>query len=149
MDLDEDSKTRLIKEFQFVIGKMEECKTNLPDMLFYYSGLGGAVNRELNIKWDRGLMLIHMVLQYSYMEMQAGIKDPRYTQTLHIEKFQDCLLEACTDLAHSLSGKSASSDTLWYILSRIAELSYVLTGNGYYNFVRGNLPLHQYKQLFL
>ena len=137
MELRDDIRQTLAKEFQFAVSKMEQTQESFADFLYYYSAIYGAVNRAFNVTWDRELSLLYMVTHYSYREMH-GLLDVGRHKWLPPE-VPGQLTNACKELTQLFVENTLTRENLYPLLARISELSYATTGNGFYNLDKGNL----------
>ena len=141
MKIRDDIRLVLADEFEFALSKMRELPS-LPDfgqVLFYYSAFAGALNRALNLQWNRDLALLHFVMQFSYNEINIAVDLGR----LHLidDTLHQHLLEVCKNISQLFRDDLVTPETLYPLVARITELSYSTTGNGRYNLQKGNLVL--------
>ena len=139
MELRDDIRHTLAKEFEFAVSKMEQSQGSFADFLYYYSAFYGALNRAFNLTWDRELSLLYMVTHYSYREMH-GLIDVGRHKWLPPE-VPGHLTSACKELARLFAENTLTRENLYPVLARISEVSYATTGNGFYNLDKGNLRL--------
>ena len=141
MQIRDDIRQMLASEFSFAVSKMEELP-HLPmfgELLFYYSAFFGAINRAVNLEWNRELVLLHFIMQFSHAEMNAIVE----RRQLHFldEMLPQHLTDVCKQIAQIFSTNTMTPDNLYPLIARITELSYSTTGNGRYNLRKGNLVL--------
>ena len=142
MQLREDIRQTLADEFSFASDQMDKAG-DLQEMLYYYSAFYGAAFRALNLEWDRELALVHLVLQSSHRDLTqltAGLSGGQRLFAIPPEITKE-LTKSCTELAYLFGSGQTDMATMSPLLARIAEISYASTGNGRYNYVRGNLKL--------
>jgi hypothetical protein len=128
----------LAKEFRYVATKMQQEK--LPQKkLFYFSALFGESQRVLNYEWDRDLALVHMVIQQTHIHLSS--QAPSIGTLLPIDGsiIYQQLTQTTLDLAEHFEKPEdiAKNEELYQILSRIAEIAYVASGNGSYLYEKG------------
>lgn len=142
MQLRDDIRQTLATEFAFASSKMD-ASGDLLEMLYYYSALYGAANRALNLEWNRELALVHATLQYTYQEMNALAEGLSRGQKLFSppDELPKELPKSCTELAELFKSGQTDMAHIYPILGRLAELAYATTGNGRYNYAKGNLKL--------
>lgn len=139
MNLPAQYRNSLVRELKAAAELMN--KTAEPaDKLFYFSAAFGETGRILNYHWDKDLALVHIVLQTIYNtingRVQTMLSGADRTVRLPGEFFHALTIET-ESLADAVEARN--SDTILTILSRLAELSYLSTGNGYYLFSKGAL----------
>ncbi|MCY3954719.1 MAG: hypothetical protein OXF47_01835 [Nitrospira sp.] len=139
MELREDIRETLASEFNFAVGKMEQSQQEALELLYYYSAFFGAVHRALNVEWNRELALCHLVMNSSYKEMQIAVEQ----RILNFvpPNMPEILTNACKEIARLFETNTITTENLYPLLAKIAELSYATTGNGHYNVMKGNLKL--------
>lgn len=142
MQLRDDIQQTLASEFSFASDMMDKAG-DLVEMLYYYSAFYGAVFRAINLEWNGELALLHLLLQSSHREINQLAEGLVRGQKLFATppELPKELVKSCTELADMFEAGKTDTDTLYPIFVRIAELSYASTGNGRYNWVRGNLKL--------
>ena len=139
MELRDDIRQTLATEFNFAVGKMEQSQQAHLELLYYYSAFFGAINRALNLEWNRELVLCHLVMNSSYKDMQVAVEQ----KILNFvpPALPEILTNVCKEIARLFDTNTMTTENLYPLLARIAELSYATTGNGYYNIMKGNLRL--------
>lgn len=139
MELRDDIRQTLAAEFNFAVGKMEQSQQASFDLLYYYSAFFGAIQRALNLEWNRELALCHMIMNSSYKEMQAAVEQ----QMINFvpPTLPENLTNSCKEIARLFDTNTMTPENLYPLLAKIAELSYATTGNGHYNIMKGNLRL--------
>ena len=127
---------RLAKEYRYAVTKMQE--THPTRKLFYFSVFFGEAQRVLNLEWNRDLALIYTVTLHVYTQMttQAPLSGqlPIDVATVH-EK----LTQAASDLAAYFEKpeNESTGGELCQVLGRLAEIAYVVSGNGSYLYEKG------------
>ena len=127
---------RLAKEYRYAVTKMQE--TQSARKLFYFSVFFGEAQRVLNLEWNRNLALIYTVTLHVYTQMtaQAPLSGqlPIDTATVY-EK----LTQVASDLAayFEKTENESTREELCQVLGCLAEIAYVVSGNGSYLYEKG------------
>jgi hypothetical protein len=139
MNLSKDMQKVFTDEIDFVVKRMKESK-DMPTKLYFFSAVYGTASRIMNIEFDPELAFIHHVLNFAYSTINArsAAISGRQEQGAGIpEKLFDRLEEALEELvAKILQGKKT-----YPVLETISNLAYSTTGNGYYLYMKGLLPV--------
>lgn len=98
------------------------------------------VTRVINLEYDKELILLHLALNETYQYISArnrrqskGEDRPIVIIDGFFKKLENCLQGMV---------KCIESDTPFnHILERIANLTYLTTGNGYYLYKKGMLTI--------
>lgn len=138
MQLPKAIQQRLAKEFSFAAAKMSEAP-DLSRKLYFFSVFFGEANRAMNQSWRAELALLDMVAQATYMTIQAQMMAPVPVELPR--RLPDELTIAAQGLASLFEEPEINSDNLCTLLARIAELSYVSTGNGRFLFLKGDIKV--------
>lgn len=139
MAIRDDIRILLADEFEFALKKMRGLSHDLGQMLFYYSAFAGALNRALNLQWNRDLALLHFVMQFSHNEINVVVDLGRLPPM--DDKLPQHLLEVCETISRLFRNDAVTPENLYPPIARLTELSYSTTGNGRYNLQKGNLVL--------
>jgi hypothetical protein len=128
----------LIEEYRYAVTKMQQ-EGQPVRKLFYFSVFFGEAQRVLNFEWNRDLALIYTVTFYAYTQINAAMQSPALMQLpIDWTAVYDKLTLAASDLtAYLEKAKNDSGEELCQILGRLAELSYVVSGNGTYLYGKG------------
>ena len=142
MQLRDDIRQTLAVEFTFAANQMNKA-ADILELVYFYSAFYGAVNRALNLEWDSELALLHAVLLHSHQEIDQLANGLSRGQRFYgtPDNLPEELTRACRELANRFTANALDMEKIYPILARLAELSYSTTGNGRYNFARGNLKL--------
>jgi len=140
----EEYQHRLAKEYSYAVTKMQEV-TQPARKLFYFSVFFGEAQRILNLEWNTGLALIHLVTQQVYTQINGAIQVSGLGQTLPIDwtAILDKLTQTASDLAtyFEKAENEGSKEELYRILGSFAEIAYAVSGNGSYLHEKGSLKL--------
>jgi hypothetical protein len=139
----EEFRQRLAKEYHYAATRMQQ-EMQPAKKLFYFSVFFGEAQRVLNWEWDRDLVLIYTVTQQAHAQINPTTQVPMFG-LLPIEGA--IVYEKLTQVASDLSAyfekteNEGSREELCQILGRLAELSYVVAGNGSYLYEKGIIKL--------
>jgi hypothetical protein len=130
---------RLAKEYRYAVTKMQEAQP--ARKLFYFSVFFGEAQRVLNLEWNRDLVLIYTVTQHAYTQINATIQAPGLGQVLPIDWIMvyEKLTRAADGLAtyYEMAENDASKEGMYQTLGRLAEIAYMVSGNGSYLYEKG------------
>lgn len=143
MQPNEAVRQRLAQEYKFAAEHMREAP-DLPSKMYFFSVFFAEANRSLNADWDADIALLHMVLQSAYDTINGRLQAPKIigSNILGLPKgFAEALTELSTELADLFQIREIDQEKLHQLLARLAELTYVTTGNGYYLYLRGAIKL--------
>ncbi len=134
---------RLIKEYRYAVTKMQDV-SQPAKKLFYFSVFFAEAQRVLNWEWDRDLALIYMVTHQAHTQINSTMQTPTLG-LLPIDgaTIYEKLTQAASDLAAYFE-KAENDDSkkeLCQILGRLAEITYVVSGNGSYLYEKGFVNL--------
>ena len=138
----EELRLRLAAECRYAVTKMREAP-DVSKKMFYFSAFFGEAQRLLNLEWDRNVVLIFIVTQQAYTQINTQL--PFLGSVLPIKL--ETVFEELTKNAEGLTAylekdpKRAGEDELCQILARFAEITYATQGNGSYLYERGKLKL--------
>ena len=138
MNISKTNHDILVKEFKD-IKQMIESTDILEDKPYYFTAIYGIINRVMNLQSDSTLIFIHQILQNCYLaitqRLSARIKQNVSTDIPNeiIKEFFLILDEFI--LAFELKDKIR----IWEILQRFSNLSYAMSGNGYYMYLRNKI----------
>ena len=146
MNISKTNHDILVKEFKD-IKQMIESTDILEDKLYYFTAIYGIINRVMNLQSDSTLIFIHQILQNCYLaitqRLSARIKQNVSTDIPNeiIKEFFLILDEFI--LAFELKDKIR----IWEILQRFSNLSYAMSGNGYYMYSRNKITFEADKTI--
>jgi hypothetical protein len=130
---------RLAKEYRYAVTKMQEAQP--ARKLFYFSVFFGEAQRVLNLEWNRDLVLIYTVTQHAYTQINTTIQAPGLGQVLPIDWIMvyEKLTQAADGLAtyYEMAENDASKEGMYKTLGRLAEIAYMVSGNGSYLYEKG------------
>jgi len=141
MNISNHYKETIVEELKNVAIKMKESN-DITDKLYFFSAAFAILDRIFNLEFNPTLVLIHMVLQTAYFTISGRVEALIRGQDKVVKiptGFFDSLQETILDIANSIS--KDDKNELFKNLQKIANLSYVTTGNGYYLFQKGMLKI--------
>jgi hypothetical protein len=139
MEIDDQFKNILVEEFRFVASKIRD-ESDMKRKNFFFSAAYAVVQRIINIDFDPELVIIHNTLNSTYTivnNLQMSIE----SGTEKIIRIPLLLFDELADLLDELAGAIQESQNTYEIIQKIAVLSYMLTGNGYYLYQKGIIAL--------
>jgi len=139
MNLSFDMKKHLTDEVAFGLERMRDSE-DAATKLYFFSTVYGAAFRVMNIEFDPELAFIHHVTQAAHSMIDARLSRLLQGQEKAVaipKKLFDRLEEA---LGEMLVKIERGEDT-YLVLQRIFNLAYSTTGNGYYLYLKGMLPV--------
>ena len=131
---------RLAREYRYAVTKMQETQQPAKK-LFYFSVLFGEAQRMLNLEWNSELALIYTVAQHAHTQINTTILAPGLGQVLPIDWIMvyEKLTRAADGLAtyYEMAENDASKEGMYQTLARLAEIAYMVSGNGSYLYEKG------------
>ena len=141
MQMREELRQRLAKEYRYVATKMQES-TQPAKKLYYFSVLYLEAQRVFNEEWDRDLALIYVASQYAFNFVNALTQAPAHgVFPIDNTIVFTALTQATSDLATYLEKTEDSTEELHQIVGRFAEIGYAASGNGSYLYEKGLVKL--------
>jgi len=131
---------RLAKEYLYAVTKMRE--TQPARKLYYFSVFFGEAQRMLNLEWDRDLALIYTVTLHVYTQITA--QAPLSGQLpIDVATVHEQLTKAAAALAayYNNGENDDSREEMYQTLGRLAEIAYMVSGNGSYLYEKGLIKL--------
>jgi len=131
---------RLASEFRFAADMMARSP-DLPSKLYFFSAFYGELNRMLNQAWSRELSLAHAVLKLAYDVINGRMAAPTPEGVRIPPELPAALDRVANDMAELCAREEIDGVQLSEILARAAELTYVVTGNGFYLYLKGEIKI--------
>jgi len=125
----------IVNEFTDII-ELIDSSTILEDKLYYFSAGYGVINRIMNLQNDPTLIFMHQVMQNCFQSMSQRIAartKPNISGDVPQEMI-DQLFSLFKELKIAFQIKDKIR--IWEILQRFSILSYAMSGNGYYMYLR-------------
>ena len=141
MNISKKNKEIIVEELKNIAKKMKESN-DLFEKMYFFSASYSCINRIFNLEFDPTLVLVHMVLQNAYTVIRGRVELLARGQDRAIKipkEFFNILQETISDIANNISENN--KDELFKNLQKIANLSYLTTGNGNYLFQKGMLKI--------
>jgi hypothetical protein len=138
----EELRQRFATECRYAVNKMMEV-ADVSKKMFYFSAVFGEAQRLLNLEWDRNVVLVFIVTQQAYNQINVQLPLLGSVLPIKLETVFEELTKNAAALADYLEKDSqrAGDDELCQILARFAEITYATQGNGSYLYERGKLKL--------
>ena len=139
MQLSKQMQQVLTEEIGFAVGKMKGSQ-DAATKLYFFSAVPAAANRIMNIEFDSELSFIHYVLSAAYGTVSARLAMLASGQERGMgipEKLFDRLEEALMQMVVEIH----RGESTHQVLETISNLAYSATGNGYYLYLKGVLPI--------
>lgn len=140
MQLPKPIQKRLRNEFRFAADSMAAAP-DLSKKLFFFSALYGEANRSLNEHWDTELALVHLVLVSAHRDILGRTSQPPPFSGEVPQELPEALTKVAADLAELFEDSKQDPVRLYEVLTRVAEVAYTATGNGYYLYLKGAVKL--------
>lgn len=130
---------RLAQEFRLAASKVAESD-DIEGKLYYFSVFYGEASRQLNVHWDADLALLHLVIQTANGQIRTRARLPvgaGFPPDGLPDGFLGAVDQVSDELAAAFEGSEVDIPRLYAALARVAELTYVTTGNGAYLYKKG------------
>ncbi len=141
MNISDEHRRIIVDEFRSIAARMRDTSDQYRK-LYWFSAAYGVVTRVFNLEFDATLVFIHMVLNgaYNTINARAAAISQGTDRAINIpEGLFDSLNEVLEELAENI--ETDNEQDIFRNLQRIANLTYVTTGNGYYLYQKGLLQL--------
>jgi len=138
MKINKIYKTEIIKEIKYVQKKMKDSP-NIEKKLFYYSAIPAEFLRVLNLEYNRDILYLHHISNYTHVSFQQRIASIKAGDiNIEINERQIEKLESSLDDIISVVEQKKKIDD---VIKEFIELMYSTTGNGYYLMEKGLLKI--------
>ncbi|MFA4917523.1 MAG: hypothetical protein WC560_12755 [Syntrophales bacterium] len=137
MKLKAENKRKILEEFDYAARTMREVQT-LDEKLFYFSSTFGALSRVFNSDFDSQLVFMHLVLANAHATILGRVQAMRAGDSTIVLK--EDFFEKLTNTVDDLINRIRDGQDVYDVLEKIAVLTYVTTGNGYYLLRKGTIP---------
>ena len=141
--LPKELQTRLATEFRFAVDRMKEV-SDFESKIYFFSVFYGEPQRLFNLYWDASLALLADVIQSAATQMAQKPRLPAETTPLLQGVpvgWIEALEQVSDELASVFEADEVDEQRLYQAVARVAELGYVLTGNGFYLFMKGQIKI--------
>ena len=139
MKLSDDARKKIANEFKYVAKSMREEK-DIMQKIYFFSATYAMVQRIFNLEFDPYLVLMHNVLQNTYMTIN-GVLIAITTGQERAIKIPNILFSSLADATDALGDAILKEKDTTEALQKIATLSFAATGNGYYLCQKGTLKI--------
>lgn len=123
-----------------LIAKMVREEEDVLRKVYYFSGSFAMVHRVLNLEFNANLVLVHTVLQNTYNTLYGRLSAIISGEERVIQIPEGTIDKLATSL-NELGNAIVQGENILEPLSKIANIGYVATGNGYYLYQKGILKL--------
>ncbi len=123
------------------INKLCNTTESPDDKLYFFSAAFGVINRIMNFYYDPTLVFIHQVLQEVHKKVTQRLQSGPYKFIYNSmpQEILDTLFQYFMELTDAIEKQDVP--LIWEILERFSNISYSLTGNGFYLYIRERLKL--------
>jgi hypothetical protein len=134
---------RLAKEYGYAVNKMQEVN-DPAKKLFYFTVFFSEAQRDLNWEWDRDLVLVLTITQYVHTQFTNAMQIPGMG-VLPIDwvgafnKLTQVSIELASYYDKEENDKNRAE--IYQVLGHMAEIAYVVSGNGSYLSEKGLIKL--------
>lgn len=139
MQLSEANKKIISDEFRVIVQLINEEEDALR-RVYYFSAAYGVVHRVINSEFNNELTLMHSVLHNTYLALDSRLKSIISGGERVIELPSNAL-SVLSSALNELCDVISKDQDIYEPLAKIAAISYVTTGNGYYLYRKGVLRL--------
>jgi len=139
MQLSEANKKIISDEFRVIVRLINEEEDALR-RVYYFSAAYGVVQRVINSEFNNELTLMHSVLHNTYLALDSRLKSIISGGERVIELPSNAL-SVLSSALNELCDVISKDQDIYEPLAKIAAISYVTTGNGYYLYRKGVLRL--------
>ena len=131
----------IIEEFEEV-EKLCSGTEIIEDKLYYLSASYGVLNRVMNFQCEPLLVFMHQILQSTHQSISQRLGMPRKPGTIN-HMIPDEMIEATfkyfAELIYEFRKKDEAN--IRKVLQKLANISYAMSGNGFYLYLRGKLNI--------
>lgn len=139
MDISDEHRKLITNEIDYVRKKMAEAKS-AEKKAYYYSAIYGMLDRVMRLEYDRQLLFIHFVMNSTYSVIYGQIQGIK-SGTIPIELELDFFGKLDKGLASLQSHLDERKDVdIYGDLEYIVSLTWTITGGGFYDKEKFNLP---------
>ncbi len=134
--------------FEIILNEFKDVEklyndANSPyDKLYFFSASFAVINRVMNSYSNPTLTFMHQILQAVHQSLGQRLDIPKYPGTIFNnlpEETWTTLISYFSELRSAFEKKN--DDKIREALAKFANLWYATSGNGYYLYLRGKLPI--------
>lgn len=129
MNISQENRDVIVKEFRDS-AKLMRGTPNAEKKMFYFSSTYGVLSRIFNLEYNAQVVFLHFVLNNAYGNIHARI-DAIKKGDLVVD-FPDNYFEKLAERVEQLAGQIEEKKSTYSTLEKIAELTFLTTGNGCY-----------------
>jgi hypothetical protein len=138
MNINTEHRRILVEEFRYITKRMSEAKF-AEQKLYQFSATFGAVSRIFNFQCDPQLILMHLILNNAHGNIYARVQaikggDP-------VVELSEEYFDALTNCVEALASQIEKDEDTYKTLEKIASITFVTTGAGFYLFQKGILKI--------
>lgn len=129
MKLTAENKKILVGEFEYA-SKMMKANDLAEHKLFYFSSLFGTLPRIFNLEYDPQLVFLNQILTDAYTNINLRLNAIKGGEK--IVQFPEGYFDKLTLAVEELTEKIKRDEDTYTNMEKIAILTYITSGNGYY-----------------
>jgi hypothetical protein len=138
MKLKAEHKKAVLDEFAFAAQRMKETEA-FDQKMFYFSSTYGVISRIFNVEFLPQLVMAHLIMSTAHGNILARINAMKGGDTTVV--LEKAFFEKLTLAVEEFAARVKKDEDAYDVIEKIALLTYVTTGNGYYLLQRGLLKL--------
>ncbi len=139
MDISDRNRELLVSEIAYVRRRMAEAKS--PERkVYYYSAIYGMIDRTMRQEYDKQLVFAHFVINSTYnviFSQMQSIKGGLVPIELDPDFFTKLDVELASLQSHM---ENKQDDDIYIDLESIVALAWSITGGGFYDKEKFDLP---------
>ena len=139
MKISQKMKKSFTDEVDFVIKNMQDTDS-FKEKLYFFSAIQGQAQRTVNFEYDPELLFIYQVTQLVYNIINARISAMKTGQEDGIS-IPEGLFQGLDKAIKERAGNIKDGNDSYGALQTMVNIAYATTGNGYYMYLRGVLPV--------
>lgn len=138
MNISTEYKKIIAEEFRYS-AKMMKATEFADKKLFFFSSTYGVLSRIFNLQYDPQLVFAHFILNSSYASINSRISSIKSGDV--VIDFPAQGLNKLAEAVEEFADKIEQGQSIFEVLQKIVEISFISTGNGFYLFQKGILKL--------
>ena len=139
MNVSKEMQELFANEIDFVLQRMKESN-DTSAKLYFFSGVYACAFRIINIEFDPELAFVHHVLQTAHQQINARITMLQQGQDRAIG-LPNKLFARLEEALEEMKARIKQGEETYPALQTISNLAFSTTGNGYYLYSKGVLPV--------
>lgn len=133
-----EHKAIIIKELEFILGKMDQAK-NIDEKIYFFSAIQGLFNRILNLDYTENLLVAFFATNDAYTTLQQRLTANKQGDIG--AKLTENQLAKLSEITKELLKQVVDDGDIDLVLRKYFVLGYSATGNGYYLMEKGILKI--------